>query len=73
MTAVRVMRMLESGGLIVRHQGKGSFVKYDPKGFATAGDTVAFIMQTMKYLHPLIEALNILYAKSGINLKLIIL
>jgi hypothetical protein len=72
MTAVRVLNMLEQDRFIVRQQGKGSFVSVDPAGPAGPGDTVAFVMPTMKYLHPLVERLNILYARSQINLKLII-
>lgn len=72
MTAVRVLKMLEADRFIVRKQGKGSFVNIDPSGPAGPGDTVAMIIPTMKYLHPLVERLNILYAQSQINLKLII-
>ena len=72
MTAVRVLKMFEDKNLVQRRQGSGSFVKADLSAPLTAGDTVAFVMQTMKYLHPFIEALNIKYDKAGINLKLII-
>ena len=71
-TANRVFKMLETDRLIVRHQGKGSFVSFRAGNVAGKGDAIAFVTQTLKYVHPLVEELSRLLDREGVSLRLLV-